>query len=183
MSKNKVKKNANKKTESSLIKDINQDTGEVKKFFIILFGVALVAVLLYFVSSKIIIKDGVSDKTETETKEETINYNKLDVGNVFNRPYKEYYVYVFASDANKASYYSSLTSVVDTKKHKIYMLDLKDELNKKAIGEKGNDKAKNPSELSLVEPTLIKIADGKIVKYIESLDDIEKELKSLKSSK
>lgn len=172
----------NKKVESTLIKDVNADTGEVKKFIFILIGVALVAVLLYFVSSKLLIKDGV-EKDDTPTQEVTFNYNKVDVGNVFNRPYKEYYVYAYDTESLKASYYSSLMSLVDSKTHKVYLLDLSEELNKKYVGEKSNKNAKNASELSLVEPTLIKIVDGKVSKYLDNLEDIEKELKSLKSSK
>ncbi len=176
------KKESNKKIESSLIKDVNADTGEVRKFFIILTGVALVAVLLYFLSSKVLIKDGV-DKDDTSTKEVTFNYNTIDVGTVFNRPYKEYYVYAFDTDSLKASYYSSLMSAVDTEKNKVYLLDLSTDLNKKYVGEKSNKDAKAADELSLTDPTLIKIVDGKISKYLDSLEEIEKELKSLKSSK
>lgn len=176
------KNNGSKKVEPTIIKNVNEDTNEVKKFIIILVGVALVAVLLYFVSSKVLIKDGVKND-DTKDTEVSFSYSTVDVGNVFNRPYKEYYVYAFDIESLKASYYTSLTSGIKNEEHKVYFLNLASELNKAYVGEKSNKDAKNAKELSLVEPTLIKIADGKIVKYLDKLEDIESELKGLWSSK
>lgn len=167
------KKNNVKKVDVEIIRDINEDTDQIKKFIFILIGVAIVAVLLYFISSRYVIKDGV-DSDETLASE-TISYDKVDVGNVFNRPYDEYYVMAYDPDSLKASYYAALLN--NFTDDKIYFLDLSIEINKKYVGETSNKKATVPSELSLTEPTLIKIKDGKIAKYLDTLDDIEKELK------
>ena len=49
-------------------------------------------------------------------------------------------------------------------------------INASNKGEKGNPSASNPSELVINGPTLIKIKDGRIVKYLEDLDKIKEEL-------
>ena len=49
-------------------------------------------------------------------------------------------------------------------------------INAKYKSEFGNPKAIRPSELKIAVPTLIKIKNGSIVKYLESIDDIESEL-------
>lgn len=176
-----MKKNAKEtKVESALIKDINEDTGEFKKFILILVGVAVVAVLLYFVSAKYVIKDKFQGEKEKTPVEETIDYKKISIGNVFNRPYDEYYVFAYDQDSLEGNIYLSLFDNFDSESGKIYHLDLANELNKKYVGESGNKDAETPSELSLVEPTLIKIKNGKISKYLEDLEDIKEELKKQK---
>lgn len=65
------------------------------------------------------------------------------------------------------------------KSNKVYFCDLSNELNKKYYV--GEDKDSNPnattsSELAFKDLTLIKIKNGKIVKYLETLDTIKTEL-------
>ncbi len=163
-----------KKVESELIKDVNEDTDQIKKFVIILTCVALIAGLLYFVSSKFVIKDGI--KEDDAVQEETIAYSNVDVGNIFNRPYDEYYVLAYDPDSLQAPLYASYLTTFDKENSKMYFLDLSSDINKKYVGD-GNASATNASEISLKEPTLIKIRDGKIEKYLETVEDIDKELK------
>lgn len=163
--------------QNDIIKDVNEDTDQIRKFIFILCGVALVALMLYFVSSKYLIKDGVSK--DNISNPETISYNNVNVGNVFNRPYDEYYVFAFDPDSLDASIYSSLMNSFDTKKAKMYFLNMGLEVNQKAKSESGNKTAKNSNELKLKEPTLIKIKKGSIDKYLESREEIEKELSSI----
>lgn len=163
-----------KKIESELIRDVNEDTDQVKKFIIILVCVSLIAGLLYFVSSKFVIKDGVQG--EEAVPEETIAYGNIDVGNIFNRPYDEYYVLAYDPDSLQAPLYASYLTTFDKKDSKIYFLDLSSDINKKYVGD-GNASATNANEISLKEPTLIKIKNGQIENYFETIEDIEKELK------
>lgn len=162
------------KIKNDIIKDVNEDTDQIKKFVIILVGVAIVASLLYFISSKYLIKDGV--KEEEKSTQETLAYNKVNVGTVFNRPYEEYYVLAYDPDSLEASYYASWLNSFDSKKGKIYFLDLSLEINKKQVGETSNKNASKPGELSLKEPTLIKIKNGKIDKYFDTRKEIDDEL-------
>lgn len=180
---NKIKKT--KAVESTLIKSINDDTDQVKKFAIILVGVAIVALLLYLFSAKILIKDKIKKEDSKTTVSETIQYSSVDVGNVFNRPYDEYYVMAYDPDSLKASIYAALLSNFskeqqkkkEEEKTKLYFLDLSNDINKAYVKEESNKNAKNAEELALKDPTLIKISKGKIEKYLENLEEIEKELK------
>lgn len=166
-------KNNKKVNKQETIKYINEDTNQIKKFIFILVGVALIALLLYFVTAKFLVKD--KFQKEVETKEETnITYDTLSIGNVFNRPYETYYIMAFDSTSLQANYYDALIN--NYTKDKIYFLDLSLEVNKKYVKETSNPEASKPSELALKEPTLILIKDGKISKYFDDIASIEKEI-------
>ena len=171
MEKKKIK--GNKKPE--VIKYVNEDTNQMKKFVFILIGVAIIALLLYFLTAKFLVKDAFQENN-TENTSVTISYDTVKVGSVFNRPYDEYYVYAYDTTSNKANYYSTFTSKY-TGELKIYTLDLSNEINKKYVSEKGNANATKPEELQLVEPTLIHIKNGSIAGYYEGVETIEKVLK------
>lgn len=172
--KKKIKKN-NKNVQPELIKITNEDTGEVFKFILILVGVALVTALLYFVSSRYLIKDGVTETNEPA--EEEIEYTNVTGGTLFNRPEETYYVMVYDTKGNDAPYYNALMRTFSILKGKVYTMDLSEEMNKQYIKEESNKDASKPSELSLKDPTLIKIENGKISKYLDTKEDIEKEMK------
>ena len=168
-----MKKKQYKEVKSSLIKPVNDAEDQVKKFIIILVGVAIVCVLSYLFTAKFLVKDN-SDSTKEET---TITYENIRVGNVFNRPYKSYYV--LATDLTKNTTYQSLVSTF-TSNHsdeKVYFIDLSLDINKDFIG-KSNKNATNASEIKLSDPTLIKIENGKITSYLDKKVDIENELNS-----
>ena len=164
-----------KENKSGVIKYVNEDTNEIRKFILILGCVALIAVILYFVTAKYLVKDRFQEKTNTIV-EETISYDTVKGGSLFNRPYDEYYVLAYEKDNTDASYYAALVNNYSGD-IKIYTMDLSLETNKQYTGEKGNSSATNASELSLVSPTLIFIKDGKISKYYEGKDDITDALK------
>lgn len=160
--------------KDELIKQNDEETDQVKTFVFILIGVALIAVALYFLSSQYLVKDGV--KKEPETKEEEISYYNVNVGTVFNRPEKEYYVMAYDPSTPKAVYYSALMNNHDSTKTKLYFLNLELDINSKYMSTTSNSKATKPSELALKDGTLILIKDGKINKYIENDEEIAKEL-------
>lgn len=165
------KQKKNKEIKQQTIKYVNEDTDQIRKFILILIGVALITGLLYFVTAKYLIKDDFQE--ENTTKEEvTIAYDTIKAGNVFNRPYDKYYVFAYDPTLAKASYYATLISNYDNDEIKMYFLDMSLDVNKKYSGEEGNAKATVPSELSLTEVTLMLIENGKITKYYENIDDI-----------
>ena len=164
-----------KNIKTGVIKYANEDTNEIKKFALILVGVAVIAVLLYFVTAKYLVKDNFQSKDNTPASED-ITYNAVKGGTLFNRPYDEYYVLAYDKSDETSPYYSVLTSLYDGET-KLYTMDLSLDVNKQYIGEKGNAKATKPSELSIINPTLILIKDGKILKYYEGKDTIADILK------
>lgn len=172
-----VKNKLNNKIKNpTLIREVNEDTNQMKKFFLILLCVAIITLLLYFLTAKYLVKDNFQDKQE-EVSEVEFSYDTVNVGNVFNRPYDSYYVFAYDSSSNYASYYATLLSNFKESETPIYFLDLSVELNKKYVKETSNPSASKPSELSLKEPTLILIKDGKISKYYEDISKIEEVLK------
>lgn len=163
----------NKEIKSSTIKYINEDTNEVRKFIFILLGVSLIVVLLYFLTAKYLVKDGFQDESKS-AEEAAIDYTSLNVGEIFNRPYDEYYVFAYDTTETEAIYYRTLKD--NFKDKHIYLLDLSKDINSKYLGN-SNKNATTDSEISLVNPTLILIKDKKIAKYYDQISDIEKELK------
>lgn len=163
-------------------KKISYQTEEQKElfhFFIVL-GVIVVFVLAFYFISKAFIWD--KSLFEVNYVAGEVNYDRAIVGTMFNRPEKEYYVMAYDESVSKAVYYSSLSTNYTTNKDgalKVYHLDLQNVLNSSYyVGSDGesNRKATKPSEIKLKDLTLIKIQNGKIVKYLENITDIEKEL-------
>lgn len=162
----------NKSTKQTVIKQINEDTNEVKKLIIILASVGAIALLLYFVTGKYLIKDNF--QTNNELINTSITYDTIKAGSIFNRPYDKYYVFAYDSTSTNSNYYNILFN--QFKKEKIYFLDLSLDVNKKYISDKANKKASSIEELSLTNPALILIQNGKISDYYDKEDDIIKVL-------
>lgn len=152
---------------------------EVKRFIIILFSIIIVVLIVYGVT-KLLSKDNESDKTDYFTSGE-IDYDIVTAGTLFNRNEKEYYVIVYDGENSQAIHYSAIVNKYMNKEEslKVYFCDLSNELNKSHyVGKDGNSNkdATKTSELAFKDLTLIKIKNGKIVKYIEGLDTIKSEL-------
>lgn len=164
------------------IKDISEDSVEIKSFIIIVVVISVLIGAIY----------GLTELIKKEPAEEekitagTINYDKLTVGTLLNRPYEEYYVLVYNSEDNNAVLYSTILSKYTQKNDKkdyikIYYCDLANSLNAKYynVGEddKSNPNAKNIEELDFGKVTLLKIKNGKINMYFEDISKIKETLK------
>ena len=156
-----------------------EEQKEIMQFGIVLLVVVVCILGVYFFS-----KAFVMDKSlfEVSYNPGVVNYERVIVGTMFNRPEKDYYVIAYDESSNSAPYYSAISSKYTTESKnalKVYHLDLDNSLNKDFLikdGEKSNSKATKPSEVKLGDFTLIKIQNGKIIKYLENISDIEKEL-------
>lgn len=161
-----------KNKEAKLIKSINEDTNQVGKFFLILFGLIIIVGLLYVLTSKNL-NDNSVESTET-----TISYTTVNVGNVFNRPYDNYYVLAYDLQNDENSLYSISNNYMnESGSKKLYTLDLGLKVNQKYVKEVSNKNATKPNELSLTNPTLIEIENGKIIKYYDTVESIQNVLK------
>lgn len=161
-----------KNKEAKLIKTINEDTNQVGKFFLILFGLIIIMGLLYVLTSKNL-NDNSVESTET-----TISYTTVNVGNVFNRPYDNYYVLAYDLQNDENSLYSISNNYMnESGSKKLYTLDLGLKVNQKYVKEVSNKNATKPNELSLTNPTLIEIENGKIIKYYDTVESIQNVLK------
>ncbi len=160
--------------KSKKLKSINyesNDTKEIKSLIIITVVVVVIAVGLFFLTNYLNNK-----KTSNNTK---IDYDTCIVGNMFNRPYNEYYVFLYSStDKNASTYKGLITSYKDKDDAlKIYYVDMNDKFNAAYLSEASNKKPTDVNEIKIKESALILIKDGKVEKYYESLEDYKNTLK------
>lgn len=185
MAKAKKQEKLNDKVKIKNIKKVDidkytsEESKEVKRFIIILLSIIVLVLAVYGIT-RLINKDKDNNDDRTVTAG-SIDYDKVSVGTLFNRADNEYYVIVYDGEAPNAIYYSALMNkyMDKEKSNKVYFCDLSNELNKKYyVGEDkdSNPKATTSSELAFKDLTLIKIKNGKIVKYLETLDTIKTEL-------
>lgn len=161
------------------VKNTIKDEMDIKGAIIlvlVLTGVVLVMYLLTVGAQKLGWFDLRYVKPEVQTA--TISYDNILAGTIFNRQSGEYYVMIadFSSDDN--IYLSSLGSSYNKKEDKLnlYSVDLGNLMNKSIIGETSNPSAQSVESLSINEPTLILVKDGRNSKYIPGVENIKTEL-------
>ena len=152
---------------------VSEDTKEVTRLLLITLGVVVVALGLYFLTTKVV------NKNEEKGTETSFDYSVATVGTMFNRPYDEYYVFLFDSTKDNASQYRSLISSYEAKDEsiKIYTVDLSMNKDGNYLSDESNNNPTSPSEVKIKESALVLIKDGKVSKYYESIEDYEKVLK------
>ena len=172
-----LNRNISERDLKKILKNANrtEEQKEIRKFIIILLCVVVIVLGFYFFTKDVVTKD---TKKNTNASV-TFNYDQIILGELFNRPYDEYYVLIFNSEDNKVNYYGSLASKYKSNEGaiKIYTADLDDSLNSKYYSKDGsNPKATSLEDLKVSDLTLIKIKNKKINKFIEKDEDIRKEL-------
>ena len=171
-----------KKMKNIRVGNTNEDTNEVKAFIIIIVIIAILVCVIYGLTELFKKNPNVENNVTTGS----IDYNKVSVGTILNRPYNEYYVLAYSSEDSKAVLYSTLLTKYmqesESKDYvKIYYCDLSNSLNKNYYN-KNNNGTSNSSPKSIDEfnfgnLTLIKVKNGKINKYIEDYNVIKELLK------
>ena len=185
------KNNKSKKTKNNIKvikKPIKKETkkiennkldGEILSFIKIALGVGLV-VLIVFGATILMNKLGVFDEgyTKPERGEIIISYEDATVGTIFNRPDTEYYVVFDDFTENPNQYLTSILFRYSNEEETlpIYKVDMSNGFNTKYAGEQGNPSAQKVEDIKINGVTLIKIVNGKNVKYIEGTTNIENEL-------
>ena len=185
------KNNKTKKTKNNIKvikKPIKKETkkiennkldGEILSFIKIALGVGVV-VLIVFGATILMNKLGVFDEgyTKPERGEIIISYEDATVGTIFNRPDAEYYVVFDDFTENPNQYLTSILFRYSNEEETlpIYKVDISNGFNIKYAGEQGNPSAQKVEDIKINGVTLIKIVNGKNVKYIEGTTNIENEL-------
>ena len=190
--KKKEEKNVNKKVSIDNKKSmLSDDSNEIFNFIKILVVIVLLVGIVWVVAS-IFNKEEVKEDAKDDEQEQvaTIQNDKILASSIFNKKDKTYYVFAYdASEENKkAEKYGALFTEYDSfsDKDKVVMfwVDLSDPLNKDVVAETKKDENKKPSKyenLSIYGPALIRIKNGKLDKYYDSDDAIEKIEKLIKS--
>ncbi len=163
------------------IKYQTEEQKEIKKFIIVLIGLILIIVGIYYFTRAFVTKDLFKSNTlEKQYTNGAINYEVAIVGNMLNKPQTEYYVMALNSENIEYSYYRTIASKYSSKEKalKVYFVDLNNALNEKYVAkeEEKSNKYTSLEELKLGEITLIKVKNGKVSKFITDIDSIKKEL-------
>ena len=168
-----------KKKKQIKEKDLKIETDEKTETFrfISILVIVLVVVGIVYGISKLFMKD---DKIKYDVQEGNINYEIVTSGTMLNRPYKEYYVMAYDSEDSDGIYYATIAAMYMRKEKalKVYYCDLANKFNKDLVSKDGkiNFDAKDVENLSFGKFTLLKIKNGKIVKYVDGVDNVKKEL-------
>lgn len=151
-----------------------EESKEIMKFFIVLL-VVIAIILVGLWITKLANKKNSQDITYASGN---IATDKVIVGTMLSRG-GEYYVLCYDTSKNDANIYVTYGENYKNKKAlDLYYLDLSSEFNRKYyVDEDSNKEAKKIDELKITDGTLIRIKDGKIVEYIEGIQDISTKLK------
>lgn len=154
-----------KKNKIKAAKYESNDTKEIKGLIIITLIVILIIIGLFFLTNFI------TNKKDSSSLE--FNYDTCLVGTMFNRPYDNYYVFLYSSkDLNASTYRGLITNYSDKdSSKKVYYVDLDDYFNKAYLAEESNKNAIGIDDLKIKDSALVYINDGKIVKYYETLEE------------
>lgn len=119
-------------------------------------------------------KIGVFEKGySAPTHDTSLDYEYINIGTVFNRSDKTYYV-LFDDYSTNISYNTYVDKVISTKlSDPVYKVDMGKEMNSKFKSEESNKDATNSNELKINGITLIKINNGRIDMYLTGNEEIE----------
>lgn len=166
------------KREKKILESPKLDS-EIQSFIKIVIGVGVV-VITVFGATLLMNKLGVFDDgySKPERGEIIISYEDATIGTMFNRPDTEYYVIFDEFTENPNQYLSSILFRYSNEENKlpIYKVDMTNAFNAKYMGESGNPSAQRVEDVKINGVTLIKVVNGKNVKYIEGITNIENEL-------
>ena len=168
-------------SKNKLGKIETEEQAEIKKFILVLGGLIVILVGIYFFTRAFVTKDLFNKKKSDEINYQVgvISDTNIIVGNLLNRPYEEYYALAFSSKSNLVGYYDTIMSKYKSEKEslKIYYIDTEDYFNNKYIDkENPSTSFESLDKLKLGEMTLMKIKKGKITKLITNVAEVKKEL-------
>jgi len=179
------KKNRNARRKIKEKKDLitpGTERDEIVRFARTLGIVILILVAAYFFTRIFVTKD-LFDSQKNNGEEEVIpppniNYDITALGAMFTRPYREYYVFIFSSEHRQAYYFQIIMEnyMFEEDSTKLYFADLNSPFNQSFHSEESNPKATNALDLKVGDVTLIKIRNGRIIRFLEDIDEIVKEL-------
>lgn len=170
-----------KNTKQKKVKYRTAEQDEMLKFLGVI-AVVVVCVALLYVLTRVFVTKDLFNKEETKTEETvqgSVNYSVTSVGQILNRPYDEYYVFVYDTTGDYATDMNSLLTKYNSKEKKLhaYKVDLSNYLNKEYYKPKEvNEKASAVADFKFGDITLIRVKNGKIDKYLTDYSKMQTEL-------
>lgn len=160
-----------------------EEQKEMTRFLVVLIGLILIIVGIYFFTRVFVTKDLFTNKDNSESEYTTgvVDNTAAIVGNMLNRLETEYYVALLNYDNPESYFYNTLISNYLEKENalKFYYVDLTNSLNKKYLATEGKTISTNYKDLDslkLGDITIIRVKKGKVVKFLIDEDSIRKEL-------
>ncbi len=156
---------------------------EVRNFIIVIIVVLLCVGAIYLLTRVFVTKDlfgNNEDTSKDEITEGVVDYDVAIMGQLLNRPYKQYYAVIYDSEGEYMyDMYSLVYSYTSSNKNAlhVYTIDLANTLNDGYYDpENVNVNAKTLKDLKVGDITLVKVKNGKISKIIVDYSKMEKEL-------
>src|SRR5574344_366072 len=155
---------------------MNDDDKTIKRFIIILVLILVIAIGLYFITKYAVKKDTTTSSSSTSsnsTKDVSISYSNVIIGNMLNKSENEYYVIIYDSTGSDASSYKELVTNYEKKDNHaaVYTADLSNKLNSKYYSTDGtNPISDNVNDLKFGNITVIKVSNGKITNASETVN-------------
>ncbi len=154
-----------------------EEQKEIIKFLIVLVVIIVLIIGVYGIS-KIFVKPEIKDYAYQTG---SINNTAMIVGTLFHAKESEYYVLAYDTTSDQANAYLTYTGYYTSEMEeplKIYNIKLDNPMNALYyVKENSNPKATKIKDLKILDGTLLKIKNGKIVKYLEGIEAIKNELK------
>lgn len=165
----------NKRKRVKQTKIVSDDVVKVRNMFILLVGVVIICVGVFFLTEKMIEKE---NNTIEEKEEVEIDYDIATIGTMFNRVEEEYYVLLYSKEENGNDLDSILDSYRSSDNYiKTYYINLDLKINESALGDKLVEKPLKSTEVSVVEPTLYLIENAKVTECFSGVNNIKEVLK------
>lgn len=166
----------NKKIRSKKINKMkyeeNETLAEVKKYVIVLLGIIIVFIGLYFLTGKLVVKDLVENKDESNVE---ISYSEILMGTIFIKPEEKYYVVIYNNETDT----NGLSQLIETYRkksnsEKVYFVDLSNKFNSGFYEKDYNNKIlpETLSDLKVGDYTLFTIEKGSIKNMISGYESV-----------
>lgn len=165
--------NKNKKTKNNKLieKQFKGEMLEAKKIIKICIGILLIFIVVYLLTALI-----TGDiKLKEEEKVTTIQYEEILVEQTFKQNAQTYYVLYYDFDSNNSKLMTAIFSIIG-EKGTAFKVDLSNISNKNyLVDDNTNIKTKvtKVTDLKIKNPTLIKITNKKIEKFVTGIENIK----------
>lgn len=178
MKKKQIEKKQFESQEIKKAKFENEDYQKVKGFFIMLIIVLILIGILFFLNGKFVTKDRFQEKETTTTTDPSYDETVITIDKMFKIKKDEYMVLIYdSSDKETSVLYSNLILTYKGSKT-LYSVDLANKMNSKYHNpdKEENKNPTKPSEVNILGPRLLVMANGKVTEYIDNDDAIVKKI-------
>lgn len=148
--------------------------------FVKILGIVIICVLAVYIFTRVFVTRDLfrRDDFSEEVRIPNIDYSVTTLGALLNRPYDEYYVFAFDSTEVRAGLFRTIMNMYREHEDtiKLYHADLNSPFNSMFLADESNFTPNSVADLKLSDATLIKVRNGRIVRFIETKDEIIEEL-------